>query len=160
VDNPDLFTDIVDPTNVNIVLAEKYIIQEKYTISQGQEDYRYVDNINDTVIILNNQSIVGPVTNYTNGQYFYFIDNALWVKINTALAKEKVISPKEFFDFKNNLQRIQSTYKAFIREQLINWQQDLVKYKLEQSQYQQQCVLCKRIPRIGNMQLAQCTQYQ
>lgn len=60
------------------------------------------------------------------------------VEINTALAKEKVISPKEFFDFKNNLQRIQSTYKAFIREQLINWQQDLVKYKLEQSQYQQQ----------------------
>lgn len=60
------------------------------------------------------------------------------VEINTSLAKEKVISPKEFFDFKNNLQRIQSTYKAFIREQLISWQQDLVKYKLELSQYQQQ----------------------
>ena len=58
--------------------------------------------------------------------------------MNTSLAKEKVISPKEFFDFQNNLQRIQSAYKAFIREQLINWQQDLARYRLELSQYQQQ----------------------
>jgi hypothetical protein len=92
VDNPQLFVELVDPDNNGIPLKQKYIIQEKYAISQGQEDYRYVDNINDTVIILNNQSSVGPITNYTSGQYFYFTDNNLLVRLNTVLAKPFVPS--------------------------------------------------------------------
>ena len=92
VDDPQLFVDLVDSDNVGIPLKNKYIIQEKYTISQGQEDYRYVDNTNDTVIILNNQSSVGPITNYKNGQYFYFIDSKLLVKLNTVLARPFVPS--------------------------------------------------------------------
>ncbi len=60
------------------------------------------------------------------------------VEMNAPLAKEKVISPKEFFDVQNNYDRINSTYKAFITEQLTNWQQDLARYHLELSQYQQQ----------------------
>lgn len=59
------------------------------------------------------------------------------LEINTSLAKDKVISTKEFFDYQNNLQQIQSNNKAFVREQLINWQQELARYKLELSQYQQ-----------------------
>ena len=60
------------------------------------------------------------------------------LEINTSLANEKVISPKEFFDFQNNSEKNQSAYKAFIRAQLSIWQQDLARYKLELSQYQQQ----------------------
>jgi len=60
------------------------------------------------------------------------------VDINTPLAKERIISPKEFFDIQNNLERVQSNYKAFMREQLIIWQQDLARYRLELSQYRQQ----------------------
>ena len=86
VDNPQLFVELVDPDNVQVPLNQKYIIQEKYAISQGQEDYRYVDNTNNIVIILNNQASVGPVTNYKNGQYFYFINTRTLVKLNTALA--------------------------------------------------------------------------
>jgi multidrug resistance efflux pump len=60
------------------------------------------------------------------------------VDINTKLAKDKVISSKEFFDVQNNFERIESKYKAFEREQLSNWQQDMARYRLELSQYRQQ----------------------
>ncbi len=60
------------------------------------------------------------------------------VEINSSLAKEKVISPKEFFDSQVNLEKLASGYQAFTHEQLSSWQQDLVKYRLELSQFQQQ----------------------
>lgn len=60
------------------------------------------------------------------------------VDMNTPLARDKVISSKEFFDIQNNQERISSTYKAFLREQQTNWQQDLARYRLELLQYQQQ----------------------
>lgn len=60
------------------------------------------------------------------------------VEMNTPLAKDKIISGKEFYDIQNNRQQVQSAYKAFMREQQSQWQQDLAKYKLELSQYQQQ----------------------
>lgn len=59
------------------------------------------------------------------------------VDINTPLAKDKIISGKEFYDIQINYEKLQSSYKAFIQEQLSNWQQDLAKYKLELSQYKQ-----------------------
>ena len=70
VDNPQLFVDIVDPATLPLT---KFIIQQKYLISQGQEDYKYVVN-NGLVIILNTESAVGSLTQYVDGQYFYFID--------------------------------------------------------------------------------------
>jgi HlyD family secretion protein len=57
--------------------------------------------------------------------------------INTALAKDKIISGKEFFDIQINYQKLQSSYKAFVQEQLSTWQQDLARFKLELSQYKQ-----------------------
>jgi len=73
VDNPQLFIDIVDPTTSPLT---KFIVQQKYLISQGQEDYKYVANdpVNGLVIILNTESAVGSLTQYSDGQYFYFID--------------------------------------------------------------------------------------
>ena len=87
VDNPQLFLDIVAPT-VNSL--EKYIIQEKYLISAGQEDYRYIANDQNTVIILNTQSNVGSLTQYTDGQYFYFVDKQVVKKYN---ASTSTLSP-------------------------------------------------------------------
>lgn len=60
------------------------------------------------------------------------------LEINTTLAKEKVISPKEFFDIQLNQEKAQSSFHAFIQEQLSAWQQDLARYRLELSQYKQQ----------------------
>lgn len=57
--------------------------------------------------------------------------------INTPLAKDKIISGKEFYDIQINYQKLQSSYKAFVQEQLSTWQQELTRYNLELSQYKQ-----------------------
>ena len=81
VDDPTLFTQIVAPEDSTIAIESRYIIQEKYEISQGQEDYRYVEN-NGKVLIFNNELEIN-VNNYNNGQYFYFIDIKTVKQFNT-----------------------------------------------------------------------------
>jgi hypothetical protein len=82
VDDPTLFTQIVSPEDDTIAVESRYIIQEKYEISQGQEDYRYVEN-NGKVLIFNNELEIN-VNNYNNGQYFYFIDTKTVKQFNTS----------------------------------------------------------------------------
>jgi hypothetical protein len=80
VDNPQLFSDIVNPTT-NI--SSKFIVEQRYVISNGQEDYKYVSNNPTTgpVVILNSSS-AGAFYSYPDGTYFYFIDTATVVKLN------------------------------------------------------------------------------
>jgi hypothetical protein len=68
VDDPELFVQAVSPYT--------YIVQERYLISQGQEDYRYVDNSNSIVQICNTESdiILAP------GKYYYVIDTGIVLK--------------------------------------------------------------------------------
>jgi len=80
VDNPDIFEDIV--ANSSSSLQEIYIIQEIYNIEDQQEDYRYVDNIDQKVIIKNSQTEVVDLTLYNDGQYFYFVDTDVVKKLN------------------------------------------------------------------------------
>jgi hypothetical protein len=84
VDDPQLFLDIVDPTTLPLT---KYIVQEKYSISLGQEDYQYMDNSDNTVIIRQKESDVGSLTQYTDGQYFYFITSNVVKKLNLKLGQ-------------------------------------------------------------------------
>jgi hypothetical protein len=81
VDNPQLFLDIVDPA---ITPLSKYIVTQKYLISAGQEDYKYIDNASKTVIILPNQSAVSTVSpdSRVAGQHFYFTDTGVVKKYN------------------------------------------------------------------------------
>lgn len=95
VDDPDLFLNIVDPaspaeTNVS-VLASKYVVLEKYTITVGQDDYRYVDAIRNGLIKIvptmpNSLINTETGTYYTDGQYFYFVDTNTVAKLNLSLA--------------------------------------------------------------------------
>ena len=93
VDNPELFLNIVAPPAVtesnSTVLQDKYIIEEKYTISQGQEDYRYVSNASKIVTILATRPQSLPAGAKT-GQYFYFVDTNTVVKLNTTLQNQYV----------------------------------------------------------------------
>jgi multidrug resistance efflux pump len=54
---------------------------------------------------------------------------------NTTLYNQKVITRKEFFDTQNTYDKTDANYKAFTVEQQTSWQQDLIKYGLELSQY-------------------------
>ena len=86
VDNPQLFLDIVKPT-VNPL--SKYIVEQKYNISEGQEDYKYVynDPVTGPVIIKSTKSAAGALTQYADGQYFYFIDIATVFKLVLSTGK-------------------------------------------------------------------------
>jgi len=82
VDNPELFLNVVDPSSTDWT---RYILQEKYTISQGQEDYKYVENYNNSVVkILADESLVGDRNQYTFPQYFYFVNTGVVKKLTAA----------------------------------------------------------------------------
>ena len=87
IDDPELFVKIVNP---DILPNEnRYIIEEKYVISEGQEDYRYTDNIDSNmkkkVIILPSElDIPLPYSEYDVGQHFYFIDTNTIKRINSS----------------------------------------------------------------------------
>lgn len=82
VDDPTLFEQIVNPNN-----ATTYVVLEKYKISQGQEDYRYVSNNDDTVIVVSPSNPIGNLNSYSNGQYFYFTDTGTVKKLVTGELK-------------------------------------------------------------------------
>lgn len=77
VDNPEIFNDIVAPS------ATTYIIQEKYNIGDRQEDYRYVSNSDNKVIILSSETAVGSLSAYSEGQHFYFLDTEVVKKLDS-----------------------------------------------------------------------------
>lgn len=77
VDNPTLFEEIVSP---DVNPTTKYVVLELYSIEQGQEDYRWIDNSNNTVIVLATQPVSG-----VEGQYYYFIDTDVVKKYSTTL---------------------------------------------------------------------------
>ncbi len=93
VDDPSLFDDIVVPTDA----ANKFIVQELYTIQTGQEDYRLIDNSNNTVIVLQTQPISG-----IEGQYYYFIDTNV-VKQYSANTGFVVSLKYKVFQGRNNI---------------------------------------------------------
>ena len=80
VDNPQLFLDIISTNGIDLT---SYIVEERYDISAGQEDYRYVSNANNTVLILSSQP--GSFAGYANGQYFYFADTGVVKRYNSTL---------------------------------------------------------------------------
>jgi hypothetical protein len=77
VDNPVIFDEIVAPT---IDPLSKYVIQEKYEISQGQEDYRWVENTGQVIVLSTEEDL--SISLYNNGQYFYFIDTDVVKKLD------------------------------------------------------------------------------
>ena len=81
VKDPETFTNIT-LSQLDTGLASKYIVLEKYKIEQDQEDYRYVNNDDSKVVILSTQPKY--FSNYTTGQYFYFVDTDTVGRLNSS----------------------------------------------------------------------------
>ena len=81
VDNPQSFLDIVVPTSG---FDKNYIVQKRYVISEGQEDYKYVYNDTEAgpVIVKATDASVGSPTQYDSGAYFYIEDQSVVKKFN------------------------------------------------------------------------------
>jgi hypothetical protein len=94
VDDPSLFEKIVDSNNILISLQNKYIVQEKYFLGEGQEDYRYVDNSDEIVLIEQNEQSARNTISLREstsfpiqeGQYFYFVDSGVVKKLTNKSA--------------------------------------------------------------------------
>jgi hypothetical protein len=73
------------PVTFNLIT---YIVEMKYVIAQGQEDYQYVynDPANPIVMIMPSQAGIGQLTQYNDGQYFYFQDTDVVKQLSLATA--------------------------------------------------------------------------
>jgi hypothetical protein len=100
VDDPNLFEDIVDPITDPL---NKYVILERYEVQTGQEDYRWVSNSAQTVLILNSESDLSALSLYTNGQYFYFVDTDTVKQLNTTTAELTVSLDYKVYVGRQNL---------------------------------------------------------
>ena len=60
------------------------------------------------------------------------------LNMNQKLVDEKVIAPKEFFDTQVAYDKAVAAAKSQERTQRSSWQQDMIKYNLESSEYRQQ----------------------
>ena len=65
------FDNVVSPTTGTV--TEKYVVLQRYTVSQGFDEYKYFDNGADTVVVLETEDNLNLIE-YSAGQYFYFIN--------------------------------------------------------------------------------------
>jgi hypothetical protein len=79
-DDPELFTTLVRPKeNSNT----KIIFQKRYVTSDGVEDFKYYDNSDGTVIVVQNESEITPANpGWVEGQLFYLVDEAVFKNLN------------------------------------------------------------------------------
>jgi len=85
VDNPELFNLIVNPTYLS---TTKYVFQEKFVTDDNIEDYRYIENTNNVLfLIFTQESQTGDLTQYTNGQLFFFTDSGIVKQYNSSTNK-------------------------------------------------------------------------
>lgn len=81
----DIFVAATNSNTTGTAINFSYIIEQRYYISQGQEDYKYVDNNDGSqhglVKFLTTE--FNPASgDYAPGQYFYFIDKNVVKRLN------------------------------------------------------------------------------
>lgn len=80
VDNPDSFTDIVDEGTNS---SEKYVFLQKYTNSDGVEDYKYISQATANIQVKASTGAIGAYSAYDAGQIFYVEDTGLFYELST-----------------------------------------------------------------------------
>ena len=75
VDDLEIFNEIVNETNNP---NTKFIFQKKYTTSDNVEDFRYVNQDLEGILVFSNEDIIDPLSTYNEGQIFYFVNSNLF----------------------------------------------------------------------------------
>lgn len=101
VDDLEIFNEIVNESNNP---STKFIFLKKYITSDNAEDFRYVNQSSEGILVLDSESDIQPLSSYNEGQVFYFVDSNLF----------KVIS--------NSALIISSNYKAFVGRDELKFQ--------------------------------------
>ena len=100
-DNPELFETLVlpdeDPNN-------KFIFQKRYVTSDGVEDFKYYDNSDGTVIVVQNESLITPANpGWVEGQLFYLVDEGVFKTLNISLNNKTINTNWKAFKGRDNL---------------------------------------------------------
>ena len=80
VDNPGSFVDIVNET---VSPTTKYIFQKKYTTTDGVEDYQYVTQASQNILVLTSESAIGAYSSYDALTIFFAIDTGLFKQLSS-----------------------------------------------------------------------------
>jgi len=80
VDNPGSFVDIVNET---VSPTTKYIFQKKYTTTDGVEDYQYVTQTSQNILVLTSESAIGAYSSYDALTIFFAIDTGLFKQLSS-----------------------------------------------------------------------------
>ena len=86
-DNPDAFDIIVDPpslTSSNTLTNTNFVFFEKYITDGYTEDYRFVSNENDMFLIYPKETHIQNISQYADGQLFYFYLSDVVKKYNAS----------------------------------------------------------------------------
>jgi len=102
-DDPDIFEQIVGQNNSNVTTQEKIIFQKKYTTTDGVEDYKFFDNMNEEILIVQNESAIAPYSSRTEGQIFYLQDEQIFRKLNKSLNNTTINTDYKAFSGRSNL---------------------------------------------------------
>jgi hypothetical protein len=103
VDDPSAFLQVVNPYSLS--LQDRYIIEKKYTISEGQDDYRFVKNTyvaKGKLYPANKYKLIEiyetqPLSidaDFPDGQYFYFVDTDTVKKLN--VTRDRFLASRDY----------------------------------------------------------------
>ena len=99
IDDPDLFEKLVEP---EVNPKEKYIFQKKYKTSDGVEDFKFFDNADNTVKIVDNEASI-IVSAEEDGQVFYLFEEEVFKTLNKQLNNNVINTDYKAFLGRSNL---------------------------------------------------------
>lgn len=143
----EVLLSIKDPASKTKILTTEFELREKRLLIR---DLIFLTN-NKTLTENDIEKIITPIYKVQLSRYLHQKESqeatlrksAEELSINNQLSADKVISRKELFDSKINDEKIRSSFNAFVRDQQSSWQQDLIRYQIEVTQYQQDKELIK-----------------
>ena len=109
VDNPQIFDDILAESTGSPL--SKYIVQQKYNISLGQQDYKYVANNYVTGPVIFVQTDPNDTSSYSDGQYFYITSTNVVKKYNLTTGELIPTLDYKIYKGRDNL-KFQYTHSA------------------------------------------------
>ena len=89
VDNPEIFNDIVDEETNTL---DKLVFLKKLTSSDGVEDFVYASKESLNILAVNQKSELGALSQYDNGQLFYFLQEDIFETLNTVTSTLTITS--------------------------------------------------------------------
>ena len=99
IDDPDLFEKLVEP---EVNPKQKLIFQRRYTTTDGVEDFKFFDNSENTIKIVDNEASI-IVSAEQDGQVFYLFEEGLFKTLNKTLNNKTINTDYKAFTGRSDL---------------------------------------------------------